>query len=87
MSKTITVSDETADLLDHYVEEGRYANIGEAADHMILLAAQDGWDPDIVASVAEANQQIDEGLGIPFSRELVHQIFENARERTVKNLS
>ncbi len=69
MSKTITISDETAEILDQWIQDGQYADPGHAVDEVIRQAALDDYDPEFVAGLEEAVRQADAGLAVPMTGE------------------
>lgn len=80
MSKLIRVSDETADLVQRVVDQGRYADVETAwADAARLLDEQD-YNRELQEMLQEAIDEIERGEGIPWTPELSKQIFEEAME-------
>jgi Arc/MetJ-type ribon-helix-helix transcriptional regulator len=79
MSKTITISDETAEFLDHLVQDGQFSDIGQAVDAVIRQAVLDEYDPEFLASIKEAQLELDAGLGVPMTRELFDRMREDVR--------
>ncbi len=76
MSKTITISDETAEILDQWIQDGQYTDPGHAVDEIIRQAALDDYDPAFVAGMEEAIRQADAGLAVPMTDERWHSMVQ-----------
>ena len=77
----VTVTPEVEDEIRHWLETGQYSDVDAVLRDALQLLKQRDQVHRLRVSVAEADDQIDRGLGIPFTPERFEQIRLNARTK------
>jgi Arc/MetJ-type ribon-helix-helix transcriptional regulator len=80
MGKYVTVTEETAEIIQRKVDQGLYADVETAFAEAARLLDEYDYVQELREMLREAEEEIDRGEAIPWTRELNEQIFERAKE-------
>lgn len=85
MSKTVIISDKSAQILEQLVSVGQFDDVNQAVDDLIQRTAEEEFDSEFLESIREALVEVESGLAVPMTRALFDQIVIDARSQASKS--